>query len=70
MCEVAWEEVERESMGDHHMASAYCLIYLDKSQREWISEWADMLCHVEFALFSTVLYCTVYVVLCCVVFRV
>ncbi|XP_062499969.1 ubiquitin carboxyl-terminal hydrolase 25-like isoform X2 [Corticium candelabrum] len=34
--EVTWDEVERESMGEHHTASAYCLIYVDHSKQDWI----------------------------------
>lgn len=37
--EVTWDEVERESMGEHHTASAYCLIYVDHSKQDWIGEW-------------------------------
>ena len=32
MTEVGWEEVERDSIGGHHNASAYCLIYVQSAK--------------------------------------
>lgn len=30
--EASWEELEKESVGGYHNASAYCLMYIDKSK--------------------------------------
>lgn len=30
--EASWEELEKESVGGYHNASAYCLMYIDKSR--------------------------------------
>lgn len=30
--EASWDELEKESVGGYHNASAYCLMYIDKSR--------------------------------------
>lgn len=35
--EASWEELEKESVGGYHNASAYCLMYIDKTRIEEMS---------------------------------
>lgn len=35
--ESSWAELERESVGGYHNASAYCLMYVDKSRIQDVS---------------------------------
>ena len=39
MTEVDWQEVQRESIGGHHNASAYCLVYVQSKGRPQKNEY-------------------------------
>lgn len=45
--EVSWKDVQRDSIGGHHCASAYCLLYVDESKPDLFDgklDWNTVIC--------------------------